>query len=126
MEEFLVVLTIFGTLFGIIYLYFSTRHKERMALIEKGVSADLFVTTRRRTAVPLYALLLVNIGLLAVGIGVGILLGQALHLSGMDEDISMPASIFICIGVAQLVGFTISRRMDKNYRMEMNDAGQSL
>ncbi|MCF8239382.1 MAG: hypothetical protein K9I85_14560 [Saprospiraceae bacterium] len=116
MEEFLVALTIFGTIFGVVYLYFSTRHKERMALIEKGESADLFVTSKRKTAIPLYAIILINFGLLGVGIGMGILLGEGLHLAGMNQDYSMPSSIFMCIGLSLLTGFTITRKMDQKYR----------
>ena len=33
---------IFGTIFGIFYLFFSTRNKERLALIEKGMEAKIF------------------------------------------------------------------------------------
>lgn len=123
MEEFLVALTIFGTFFGIVYLYFSTRHKERMALIEKGESADLFVTTKRRSAIPLYAIILINFGLLGVGIGLGILLGQLLYMSGMDQDMSMPSSIFLCIGLSLLAGFLITRKMDQKYREEEGNMG---
>lgn len=118
MEEVFVALTIFGTLFGIVYLYFSSRHKERMALIEKGESADLFVTTKRKTAIPLYAIILINFGFTGVGIGLGILIGEGLHLSGMDQDMSMPSSIFLCIGLSLLAGFLITRKMDQKYREE--------
>ncbi len=118
MEEFLVALTIFGTFFGVIYLFYSTRHKERMALIEKGESADLFVTSKRKTAIPLYAIILINFGLLGVGIGLGILLGEGIHMAGMNQEISMPSSIFLCIGLSLLAGFTITRRMDQRYREE--------
>ncbi len=116
MEEFLVALTIFGTIFGVIYLFYSTRHKERMALIEKGESADLFVTSKRKSAIPLYAIILINLGLLGVGIGLGILLGEGIHMAGMNQEISMPSSIFLCIGLSLLTGFYVTRKMDQKYR----------
>jgi hypothetical protein len=118
MEEFLVLIVIFGSLFGVVFLYFNTRHKERMALIEKGENADLFVTSKRRSAVPLYAILLINLGILGVGIGVGVLIGHALHMGGMDQDISMPSAIFICLGLALLGGFYITKNLDHKYRDE--------
>ena len=43
MEEVAVLIIIFGTIFGIAFLYFSTRNKERLALIEKGADASIFV-----------------------------------------------------------------------------------
>ena len=35
-SEVIVIPIIFGVLFGIFYLFISSRHKERLALIEKG------------------------------------------------------------------------------------------
>ena len=116
MEETFVFIVFFGTFFGIVYLFFSTRHKERMALIEKGESADLFVANKRKSAIPLYAVILINLGIIGIGVGIGIILGQVLNYIGMDDDISFPASIFICLGVALLTGFKITRRVDEHYR----------
>ena len=49
-SEVIIVPILFGVIFGIIYLYFSTRNKERMALIEKGIGADIFNKGKRSTA----------------------------------------------------------------------------
>ncbi len=121
MEEAMVFLLFLVTFFGIVYLFFSTRHKERMALIEKGVSADLFVSSKRKSAIPLYAVLLINLGVLGIGVGLGILIGQLLHLTGIDDDITMPSSIFICLGIALLTGFVLTRRVDQRYREEQQE-----
>ena len=37
-------IALFAAIFGIMYVYYTTRHKERMALIEKGADASLFNT----------------------------------------------------------------------------------
>ena len=116
MEEAIVFLFFMATIFGVVYLFFSTRHKERMALIEKGVSADLFVTSKRKSAIPFYAVLLINLGILGIGIGLGILIGHVVHMGGVDDDISMPASIFICLGASLLTGFYITRQVDRKYK----------
>ena len=34
----------FAAMFGVMYVYYSTRHKERLALIEKSADASLFNT----------------------------------------------------------------------------------
>lgn len=120
MEEAFVFLLFMGTVFGMVYLYFSTRHKERMALIEKGESVDLFKGTKRRSAIPLYAVILINLGVLGVGIGAGMLVGQLMVLSGMDDDIAMPSMIFICLGLSLLAGFNITRKIDQKYRDDMD------
>ena len=42
-SEVIILPVIFGVIFAIAYLYFSTRNKERLALIEKGADASIFV-----------------------------------------------------------------------------------
>ncbi len=44
METAIVFIAIIAAIFGIMYLFYSTRHKERLALIEKGADASLFNT----------------------------------------------------------------------------------
>ena len=43
MEEVLIPISFFLAVFGIIYLFLSTRNKERLALIEKGADASIFM-----------------------------------------------------------------------------------
>ncbi len=38
----------FATVFGIFYVHYTTRNKERMALIEKGADASLFNTGKEK------------------------------------------------------------------------------
>ena len=45
--ELLIPISFFLVVFGIIYLYFSTRNKERLALIEKGADASIFNLGKR-------------------------------------------------------------------------------
>ncbi len=51
------------------YLYYSTRHKERMALIESGQNAGIFKTTPGIYSSLKWGILLVAIG---AGLGLGI------------------------------------------------------
>ncbi len=41
--EFIVMPLLIAAFFGIFYLHYSTRNRERMALIEKGADASIFV-----------------------------------------------------------------------------------
>lgn len=112
MEPLFATAIVFGTLFGIVYLFFTTRHKERLALIEKGADASLFNTGSK----PMrngWLKLLLNIGLMAMGIGIGVFLGNLLSTTGMDEDSSMAAMIFTCGGLGLVVGFFLTRKIDK-------------
>ena len=57
--------------------------------------------------------IILNLALLAIGIGVGVLGGAALEGAGMDSDVSFPASIFIFGGVGLVISFFINRKLDK-------------
>ena len=124
--EVAVLAVIFGSIFGVFYLYFSTRNKERLALIEKGADASIFMSSEKRRAAPFWKILILNLGLLAMGIGVGILLGSLLSYnfgySGSYQDrpsnyISSEtlyaASIFLCAGASLLIGFRVTKSLDK-------------
>lgn len=112
--EALVVFIIFFTIFAIAYLYFSTRNKERLALIEKGADASIFVSDRKGHSAPGWKVFVLNIALLLMGIGSGIIVGGI--LSGVfhaDDDIVLPGSIFLFAGTGLLVGFFLTKKMDK-------------
>lgn len=127
MEEVAVLAVIFGTFFGIFYLFFSTRNKERLALIEKGADASIFNLGQKRKGSNSFAkVFILNVALLAMGIGVGILLGAILSYnfgysgswenrpdSYIDEGVFYSASIFLCAGAALLVGFNMTKKMDQ-------------
>ncbi len=104
----LVPLFLFGCIFGVIYIFLTTRNKERLALIEKGTDASLFKMGFDKR---IYGIISLHIALLAIGIGIGVLLGNMLENSGMDDDTAYPAMIFICGGIGLLAGFFISRKL---------------
>ena len=108
MEEVLIPLIVFGTIFGILYVYFTTRNKERLALIEKGADASLFKSGPGKNT---FSIAMLNIALLAIGIGVGVLLGNLLDIAGMDDEIAMTSMIFICGGLGLVGGFFASRKL---------------
>jgi hypothetical protein len=124
--EVAILAVIFGSIFGIFYLYFSTRNKERLALIEKGADASIFMSSEKRQAAPFWKILILNLGLLAMGIGVGILLGSLLSYnfgySGgyqnrpanyISSETLYAASIFLCAGASLLIGFKVTKNLDK-------------
>lgn len=108
-EEILVSLIVFSTIFGVAYVYLTTRNKERMALIEKGADATLFNSGKRKGL----GSIVLNLALLAIGVGVGVLVGAGLEQGGMDGDVSYPANIFIFAGIGLVASFFINRKLDK-------------
>lgn len=108
MAEVLIPLTLFASIFGIFYVYLNTRNKERLSLIEKGADASLFATKKNNKFN-----LTLKIGMLAVGIGIGILIGSLLSsYTTLDEEVAFPSMIFLFGGLF-LVANAIIDRQDK-------------
>lgn len=88
----------FGTFLTGMYMFFSTRHKERMALIEQGKEANIFYSNKR-----LFANGALKLGMLAFGVGVGILLGSILAYAGLQEEVAYFSSMLICGGAGLIL-----------------------
>ena len=113
-SEVIIIPIIFGVIFAIAYLYFSTRNKERLALIEKGADASIFVRGKRDKAAPVWKIIILNLALLLMGIGAAIFVASILHYSsGVDEEVAYPGSIFLMAGVGLFVGFTMTKKLDQ-------------
>ena len=105
--------TFFGAIFGIFYLYFSTRNKERLALIEKGADASIFMKGKGHTA-PIWKVLILNLALLLMGIGLGVFIASLLDsYTTLMRDAVYPAVIFFMAGVGLFIGFNMTKNLDK-------------
>lgn len=112
-SEFIIMPLLIGAIFGIFYLYYSTRNRERLALIEKGADASIFVKGRSKTA-PIWKVLILNLALVLMGIGVGIFIASLLHYNmGVEEEVAYPGTIFLMSGIGLFVGFTLTKDLDK-------------
>jgi len=107
MEDAVIVLIIFGSMFAVIYVFLTTRNKERLALIEKGADAKLFKSDAGNGWT---GTIVLNLALLAIGIGVGVLLGSLLRMNGMEGEVAMPSMIFICGGLGLVAGFFAAKK----------------
>lgn len=110
--EVLIFISMFLFVFGIAYLYFSTRNKERMALIEKGADASIFVKGNKGTA-PIWKLILMNLALLLMSIGVAIFIATFLNEIGLDEDVAYPGTIFLMAGIGLFIGFSMVKKLER-------------
>ena len=97
----------FAGIFGVLFIYFKTRNKERMALIEKGAHADLL--SKKTTG--LGAL---KIGMLLTGVALGIIFGHLMYVhGGMDEEIAMPSMIFLMGGLSLISYYLAVKKISK-------------
>lgn len=99
-SEVLVPLIVFSAIFGVIYVVVTAKHRQRMAMIEKGLTpADLAERTD-----PYRSL---KMGLLGIGVGTGLLLGYLFQTYAMvnGEDNPLPYFVMVAIcGGAALIG----------------------
>ncbi|SDR65408.1 hypothetical protein SAMN04515667_0002 [Formosa sp. Hel1_31_208] len=110
-SELIIIPIIFGAIFGVFYLYFSTRNKERLALIEKD--ASIFMKGKQHAA-PIWKVLTLNLSLLLMGIGLGTFIASIIdNYSTLDEDAIYPATIFFMAGVGLFIGFNMTKNLDK-------------
>jgi len=109
MEAVFVPLIVFASIFGMVYVWLSTRNKERLALIEKGADASLFTVKKENKSN--YTL---KLGMLAVGIGIGILIGSLLEsYTTLNEEVAFPSMIFLFGGAFLIANAMIERNDGK-------------
>jgi len=99
------IIAIIGAFVTAIYLR-RFENAERMAMIEKGVSAELFASIKRprNTSASLRA------SLLLIGAGIGILMGYFLNYSyGMDE-VGYFSMLFIFGGIGLGLAYIIEEK----------------
>ena len=113
MEVAIVFMFLFAVIFGIFYLFYSTRNKERLALIEKGVDAKIFMQGERKKSTLTGRIVVLNLALLLMGIGLGIFLGLIIDTyTSMQEEAIYPAMIFLMAGLGLFTGFSLTKKLD--------------
>ena len=105
MEEIFVPIGFFLALFAILYVYWSNRTKERLALIEKGIDAGIFKSTPSN-----YALL--KWGIFLMGAAVGVIAGYILSLV-INEVVAYFAMIFLFGGVGLITAYLIIKKLSQ-------------
>jgi hypothetical protein len=112
-SELIIIPVIFGAIFGVFYLYFSTRNKERLALIEKGADASIFVRGKTHT-VPIWKVFIINLALLLMGVGLGIFIASVLeNLTDLSQGPLYTGTIFLMAGIGLFIGFHMTKNLDK-------------
>ena len=99
MVDILVPLAFFALVFGSLYIYFTTRNKERLALIEKGASPELFKSKADANS----GHRSFKLGLFLIGIALGIIAAYFLSEGGMEEISAYFSMIFLFGGISLVV-----------------------
>ena len=107
-EEVLIPLALFASIFGILYVYFTARNKERLSMIEKGVDASMFASKRN------YANLTLKFGMLLVGVALGILVGSLIdEYTTLPEEVGYFSMIFLFGGLALIANSILENKKNQ-------------
>jgi len=91
--------------FGIAYYYLTTRSRERLALIEKGLAPTSFAQSKS------YLPLLLLLGVLSMGIAAGIAAGAGLTRLVGSQSYVYPATIFFFAGLSLVVAYYLLKAL---------------
>lgn len=111
MEGIFVPLSFFLAIFAILYVYWTTRTKERLALIDKGADASIFKSESSK-----YALL--KWGIFLIGAAIGVITGYALA-NLVNEVVAFFTMIFFFGGIGLIAAHFVVRKLA---RKEEEDA----
>jgi hypothetical protein len=102
MEGIFVPISLFAMVLGIVYLVI--RKRERLALLEKGVDASVFGQNKHSNAT-------LKWGLFLIGVGIGLLIAQALvRADAMDVEAAYFSMIFLFGGIALVISYFLDRK----------------
>jgi hypothetical protein len=102
------IISVFGTIPLIVFLVH--RHKERKALIEKGMNINLLIGEKKCSTLES-----LKYGVLLIGLAIGILIGNILEVyTPLNEEVSYFSMIFLFGGMALLLFYSLAKRHEEN------------
>jgi len=114
METLIAFIAFFAMIFGLVYIHYTTRNKERMALIEKGADASLFNTGKEGKISISWGKFTLKAGMFLTGIGLGIIAGAILEsASAFPSEVAGYFSMILIFGGLALVLFYLIDRKGK-------------
>ena len=100
--DFLVGIAFFAVVYGIFHLY--VRRKERLALIDKGLTAAIFNSESNVSPSLKY-------GIFCIGIAIGFLMGEILcEFTHLNEGVAYLSMIFLFGGIGLVIYYFISKK----------------
>lgn len=107
-RDAIVSITLFAAVFGMVYVFLMTRHRERMTILEKNLSTSPFPRVNYGAATLKY-------GMFLVGISIGFLMGWILYnYYGVEEGTSYIAMVCLFGGISLIISYLIIHRKQED------------
>lgn len=108
LRDFLVSFIAIGAVFGILYVILMTRHRERMTLMDKGLTPKEFNNNLAVISATL------RFGLLMIGVSLGILLGNsAANHWDVPRQGAFIAMMLLFGGISLIISYSIEKYHSK-------------
>ena len=99
-----------AVLFGVMYVYYTTRNRERMALIEKNADPSILKPGSNGS----FKLFAIKFGMLLMGIGLGILSGSILNTTTvLGEEVAFFSMVFLFGGAGLFTSYFVGKKLQK-------------
>jgi hypothetical protein len=104
-RDAIVSITLFAAVFGMVYIYLMTRHRERMAILEKNIDYPFPVTNFNNITL--------KYGMFLIGISIGFIMGWFLEQNGMSEGIGYISMICLWGGISLIISYISIQKQKK-------------
>ncbi|MCB0397098.1 MAG: hypothetical protein KDD36_10610 [Flavobacteriales bacterium] len=105
MVEIIIPLASFAMAFGMVYMIITSRTRERMAMIEKGVDLKSFESKSRGYGA-------IKFGMLAIGVALGLLIANIVaEVTRLDDDVLYFAFALLFGGAGLIGGHFMARKL---------------
>jgi hypothetical protein len=112
MEGIVIPVSFFLMVFAIVYVAVTTRNKERMLMLEKGVDPKLFTSELKPIKVSGYATF--KWGLFMVGMAIGLFIAAMLDEYSQLPETPMYFSLILLFGgLALIIAYLLRSRLEK-------------
>jgi hypothetical protein len=109
LRDFIVGIASISAVFGILYILLMTRHRERMSLMERGLSPKDFNNRSFMLSATL------KYALLSIGVSMGIMLGNFAERNfDVPRQGAFIAMIFLFGGIGLLISYFIEQKTNRN------------
>ena len=108
-EAIVIPVSFFAFIFAMVYVFLTTRNKERMAMIEKGTDPTIFKGVGKVSN-----FLTLKVGLLFIGVALGVLFGNILsNVTSLEEGTAYVSMIFLFGGLGLVAGYWMQAKKNK-------------